>query len=117
MRHLKKGRKLGRTTSHKKAMLNNVVTEVLRHQKIQTTLAKAKEVSPLADKLISLAKKGDLHSRRQVLSRVKDKDVVKKLFDIIAPRFQDREGGYTRVLKLGPRVGDGALMAQIELVE
>jgi large subunit ribosomal protein L17 len=114
---LKKGRKLNRTSSHKKAMLNNIVTELFRHGKITTTHAKAKELIKLADKLISLAKRGDLHSRRQVLSYVKNKDVGKKLFEIIAPRFQDRKGGYTRVLKVGKRIGDGAEIALVELVE
>lgn len=117
MKHLIKGRKLNRTASHKKAMMNNIVTALFKHRKITTTLSKAKEMSPLVDKLIGLAKRGDLHSRRQVLSRVKDNDVVKKLFDIVAPRFNDRNGGYTRILKLEQRVGDGVLMAQIELVE
>jgi large subunit ribosomal protein L17 len=117
LRHLKKGKKLNRTSSHKKAMLNNIVTELFRHGKITTTTAKAKELIRLADKLISLAKRGDLHSRRQVLSYVKNKDVGKKLFEIIAPRFHDRKGGYTRALKVGKRIGDGAEIALVELVE
>ncbi|MEW6607953.1 MAG: 50S ribosomal protein L17 [bacterium] len=117
MRHLKKGRKLNRTISHKKALLNNLVTELFRHGKIATTSAKTKELTGLADKLISLTKIGDLHSRRQVLTYVKSKDVGKKLFEVIGPRFQNRNGGYTRILKVGKRIGDGAEMSLIELVE
>ncbi len=117
MRHLKKGRKLNRTASHRKAMLNNIVTELFRHGKIITTKAKSKELVGLADKLISTAKKGNLHSRRLVLTYIKNKDVGKKLFEIIAPRFQNREGGYTRSLKIGRRIGDGAEIALVELVE
>lgn len=117
MRHLKKGRKLNRTSSHKKALLNNLVTELFKQGMITTTTAKAKELVGLADKLISLAKRGDLHARRQVLSYVKNKNVGKKLFEIIAPRFQNRNGGYTRVLKIGRRIGDGAEMSLVELVE
>lgn len=117
MWHLKKGRKLNRTASHKKAMLNNIVTELFRHGKITTTNAKSKELIRVADKLISKAKMGDLHSRRQVLSSIKNKDVGKKLFEIIAPRFQNRNGGYTRSLKVGKRIGDGAEIVLVELVE
>lgn len=117
MHHLKKGRKLNRTGSHKKALLRNIVTELFRHGKISTTNAKAKELMPVADKLISSAKKGDLHSRRQVLSYIKSNDVGKKLFEIIAPRFQSRNGGYTRMLKVGKRLGDGAEISLVELVE
>lgn len=117
MQHLKKGRRLSRTTSHKKALLRNIATELFRHGKISTTEAKAKELIPVADKLISLARKGDLHSKRQVLSFVRNKDVAKKLFDIIAPRFHSRNGGYTRILKVGRRIGDGAEISLVELVE
>lgn len=98
-------------------MLNNILTELFRHGKIATTTAKSKELVGLADKLISLAKRGDLHARRQVLSYVKNKDVGKKLFEIIAPRFQNRQGGYTRALKVGKRIGDGAEISVVELVE
>jgi len=93
------------------------VTELFRHGKIATTTAKSKELIGLADKLISKAKKGDLHARRQILAYLKDKEVGKKLFEIIAPRFQNRNGGYTRSLKVGKRIGDGAEIALIELVE
>lgn len=117
MHHLKQGRKLNRTASHKKALLRNIVTELFRHGKISTTNAKAKELIQVADKLISLAKKGDLHSRRQVLSYIKSNDVGKKLFEIIAPRFQSRNGGYTRMLKVGKRIGDGAEISLVELIE
>jgi len=117
LHHLKKGRRLSRTASHKKALLRNIVTELFRQGKISTTEAKAKELIPVADKLISLAKRGDLHSRRQVLSYVRNKDVGKKLFEIIAPRFQNRNGGYTRILKIGRRIGDGAEISLVELVE
>ncbi len=117
MRHLKKGRKLNCTASHRKAMLRNIVTDLFRHGKITTTEAKAKELIRWADKLITLAKKGDLHSRRQVLSYVKSQDVGKKLFEIVAPRFQNRNGGYTRILKIGQRIGDGAEISLVELVE
>lgn len=117
MQHLKKGRRLSRTSSHKKALLRNIVTELFRHGKIATTKAKAKELIPVADKLISLARRNDLHSKRQVLSFVRNKDVVKKLCEIIAPRFHSRNGGYTRILKVGRRIGDGAEISLVELVE
>jgi large subunit ribosomal protein L17 len=109
-------RKLGRRTDHRKAMLRNQVTSLLRHGKIETTVTRAKETKRMADKMITLAKRGDLHARRQVLAYIYDEDVVKKLFDEIAPNYADRNGGYTRVLKLGPRRGDGSEMAIIELV-
>ncbi|MFH1563546.1 MAG: 50S ribosomal protein L17 [Nitrospirota bacterium] len=117
MHHLKKGNNLSRTASHRKAMLRNIVTDLFRHGKLTTTTAKAKELVRFAEKLITLAKKGDLHSRRQVLSYVKSQDVGKKLFEIVAPRFQNRNGGYTRILKVGQRIGDGAEIALVELVE
>lgn len=117
LHHLKKGRKLNRTASHKRALLRNIVTELFRHGRISTTNAKAKELLPIADKLISLAKRGDLHSRRQVLSYLKSEDVSKKLCDIVAPRFQNRNGGYTRILKVGKRIGDGVEISLVELVE
>ena len=109
-------RKLGRPTSHRKAMLRNQVTSLFKNGKIETTLHKAKETQRVAEKMITLAKRGDLHARRQVLAYIYDKDVVKKLFDEIAPKYADRNGGYTRVLKVGPRRGDGAEMAILELV-
>ena len=111
-----KYRKLSRTADQRKALLRNQVTNLLYNGKIVTTEAKAKEISGLADQLITLAKRGDLHARRQVLARLMDEEVVKKLFDTVAPKYAERQGGYTRVLKLGPRRGDAAPMAIIELV-
>jgi large subunit ribosomal protein L17 len=109
-------RKLGRPTGHRNAMLRNQVTSLFEHGKIETTVHKAKETQRVAEKMITLAKKGDLHARRQVLAYVYDETVVTKLFEEIAPQYADRNGGYTRVLKLGPRRGDGAEMAILELV-
>ncbi len=109
-------RKLGRPTDHRKMMLRNLVTDLLRDGKINTTLTRAKETRKLAEKMITLAKRGDLHARRQVLSFVTDKEVVKVLFEEIAPKYQERNGGYTKIYKLGPRRGDAAPMALIELV-
>ncbi|OZV11632.1 50S ribosomal protein L17 [Tissierella sp. P1] len=109
-------RKLGRPTDQRKAMLRNLVTSLLRTGKIETTVTRAKETKRMADKMITLAKRGDLHARRQVLAYVYDEDVVKRLFDEIGPKYQERNGGYTRVLKVGPRRGDGAEMAILELV-
>lgn len=109
-------RKLGRPTDHRKAMLRNLVTSLLREERIETTVTRAKETKRMADKMITLAKRGDLHARRQVLAYVYDEDVVKKLFEEIGPKYADRNGGYTRVLKIGPRRGDAAEMAIIELV-
>ncbi|MBD3184374.1 50S ribosomal protein L17 [Candidatus Poribacteria bacterium] len=117
MRHKRKGRKLGRTSAHRKAMLSNMVTSLFEHEKIETTLPKSKELRRTAEKLITLAKRGDLHARRQAAVTVRDKDVLKKLFDDIAPRYNERNGGYTRIIKLGYRFGDGAPMSVIELVE
>lgn len=109
-------RKLGRPTSHRNLMLRNLVTDLLREGRIKTTDTRAKETRKMAEKMISLAKKGDLHARRQVLSYVTDEDVVKHLFDDVAPKYEERNGGYTRILKLGPRRGDNAEMVYIELV-
>ncbi|MBW2185081.1 MAG: 50S ribosomal protein L17 [Desulfuromonadales bacterium C00003068] len=117
MRHNKSGRRLGRNSSHRKAMLRNMVTSLLDHERITTTDARAKEVRKVAEKLITLGKRGDLHARRQALSVVFDKKVVAKLFDRLAPRFQDRPGGYTRIIKVGNRLGDNAPVSIIELVE
>lgn len=117
MRHRVAGRKLSRKSSHRKMLFRNQVTELLRHGKIVTTQAKAKEVRPLAEEMITLGKRGDLHSRRQALAFITDRKVVKKLFDEIAPKYESRNGGYTRIFKLGRRLGDGAPIAQIELVE
>ena len=117
MRHRKAGRKLSRNASHRKALMRNLVTELLRHGRIKTTLAKAKALRSPAEKMITLGKRGDLHARRQALSYIQSKDVVHELFDTIAARYAEREGGYTRILKLGQRKGDAAPIAIIELVE
>ncbi len=117
MRHGKSGRKLNRTSSHRKAMFANMAAALIKHEQIVTTLPKAKELKPFTDKLITLAKKGDLHARRQAISKVRDEDQVKKLFDVLGERYKERSGGYTRVLKAGFRYGDSAPMAVIELVD
>jgi large subunit ribosomal protein L17 len=117
MRHLKQGRKLGRTTAHRKALLRNLATALMEHERIITTEAKAKELRRVADKLVTLGKRGDLHARRQALRVIRSNAVVRKLFDEVAPRFSERHGGYTRVLRLGFRPGDAAAMAVIELVD
>ncbi|MBI1967367.1 MAG: 50S ribosomal protein L17 [Gemmatimonadetes bacterium] len=116
MRHRAKGRQLSRTASHKKATLNNLATNLFKHDRIVTTEAKAKELRPFAERLITLARRGDLHARRLVERRLKDKDVTHKLFAEIGKRFAARPGGYTRVVKLGHRAGDGADVARIELL-
>lgn len=117
MRHGKSGRRLGRTTSHREAMFRNLVTSFLNHEKITTTDAKAKEIRSVAEKMITLGKRGDLHSLRQAASYIREKSVVTKLFSTIAPRYKDRSGGYTRIVKLGIRQGDAAPISLIELVE
>ena len=117
MRHQRKRHKLSRSASHRKALLRNLCKEVIDHERIQTTEAKAKAVKPELEKLITLAKRGDLHARRQALAALgQDKFVVYKLFDEIAPRYVDRPGGYTRILKLGPRRSDSTEMVYLELV-
>ncbi len=116
MRHLKSGRQLSRNSSHRWAMMRNLITALLQEEKIQTTDPKAKELRRWVERVITLGKQGSLHARRQVLSIVQDKAVVRKLFDTIGPRFKDRPGGYTRIIKLGIRRGDAAQMALIELV-
>ena len=116
MRHLKTGRRLNRTPSHRWAMLRNMVTALLRHERIETTDPKAKELRRWADRVISLGKQGSLHARRRALSIVRDKAVVRKLFDTLAPRFKDRPGGYTRIVKVGWRRGDRAPLSVIELM-
>ncbi|MFL5857415.1 MAG: 50S ribosomal protein L17 [Solirubrobacteraceae bacterium] len=117
MRHQRKRHKLSRSASHRKALLRNLCKEVIDHERIQTTEAKAKAVKPEVEKLITLAKRGDLHARRQALSALgQDKFVVYKLFEEIAPRYADREGGYSRILKLGPRKSDSTEMVFLELV-
>ncbi len=117
MRHNKSGRRLGRNSSHRKAMLRNLVTSLLDHERITTTDARAKEVRKLAEKMITLGKRGDLHARRQALSVIFDKTVVAKLFDRLAPRYEDRKGGYTRIIKVGNRAGDNASVSIIEFVD
>jgi len=117
MRHRKKTVKLGRTTTHRDAMLANQVCSLIEHQRIKTTLAKAKAVRPLAEKMVTLGKRGDLHARRLAAGELGQKDAVKKLFAEIAPRAADRKGGYTRIIKLGPRQSDSAPMAYIEWVD
>ncbi len=117
MRHRKQGRKLNRTASHRKAMFANMAASLIEHEQIVTTLPKAKELRSVADKLITLGKRGDLHARRQAISRIRNVEQVKKLFEVLGPRYKDRNGGYTRVLKAGFRFGDNAPMAVIELVD
>ncbi len=117
MRHRKSGKRLGRNTSHRKAMMRNLVTSLFDCEKITTTDARAKELRKLAEKLITIARRGDLHSRRLVLEVVRDRKTVDKLFGTIAPRYSERPGGYTRIVKLGHRAGDNAALSVIELVE
>ncbi|MDD8025637.1 MAG: 50S ribosomal protein L17, partial [Acidobacteriota bacterium] len=116
MRHLLKGRKLRRTTAHREALLRNLVTSLFDKERVTTTTAKAKEARPLAEKMITLGKKGTLHARRQALQVLYKESTAVRLFDIIAPRFSERPGGYTRIVKLGTRRGDGAEMAVLELL-
>ena len=117
MRHGYAHRKLGRTTSHRTAMFANMAASLIKHEQITTTLPKAKELRPFVERLVTLAKRGDLHARRIAISRVRDVDQVRKLFDTIGPRYKGRLGGYTRVLKAGFRYGDNAPLAVIEFVD
>jgi large subunit ribosomal protein L17 len=117
MRHRKAGRKLNRTSSHRTAMFANMAASLIKHEQIVTTLPKAKELRPIIDRLVTLAKRGDLHARRQAASRIRDEAMVAKLFDTIGPRFARRSGGYTRVLRAGFRYGDNAPIGVIEFVE
>lgn len=117
MRHAKKGRKLGTDASHTKAMLRSLAAALLANERIKTTETRAKEVRSLVDRIITWGKRGDVHSRRLALAELGDQALVKKVFDDIAPRFAEREGGYTRILKLGPRKGDAAPMVIMELVD
>ena len=117
MRHRKSHRKLNRTASHRKAMFANMAAALIKHEQIVTTLPKAKELRSVVEKLITLGKRGDLHARRLVISRLRDKAMAAKLFETLGPRYKDRKGGYTRVLKAGFRFGDSAPMAVIELVD
>jgi len=117
VRHKVSGRKFDRAGDERAALLKGLVADLLRHERMKTTVAKAKEARPIAERMITLGRDGSLHARRQALAYVNDKDLVSKLFDEIGPRYKARPGGYTRIIKLGPRLGDGAPMAQIELVE
>lgn len=117
MRHGMSGRKLNRTSAHRKAMFANLAVALLKHEQIKTTLPKAKDLRPIAEKLITLGKRGDLHARRQAAAFLRDDTIVRKLFDTLGPRYKERNGGYTRVLKAGFRYGDAAPMGLIELVD
>jgi len=117
MRHHKSGRKLNRTHSHRRALFRNMADALIKHEQIVTTLPKAKELRAVVDRLITLGKRGDLHARRQASTRLNDEAMLRKLFDVLAPRYAERNGGYTRVLKAGYRHGDNAPMAVIELVD
>src|SRR3977135_2043317 len=117
MRHLKAGRRLNRTTAHRTAMFANMACALIKHEQITTTLPKAKELRPVVEKLITLGKRGDLHARRQAIAQIRDVGMVKKLFDVLGPRYKDRKGGYTRILKAGFRHGDNAAVGVIEFVD
>ncbi|MCP4315347.1 MAG: 50S ribosomal protein L17 [Hyphomicrobiales bacterium] len=117
MRHRKSGRKLNRTSSHRKAMFANMAASVIEHEQIVTTLPKAKEIRPIVEKLVTLGKRGDLHARRQAISKIRDVEMVRKLFDTIATRYADRHGGYIRIMKAGFRKGDNAPLAVVEFVD
>lgn len=117
MRHRRSGRRLSRSSSHRKAMFANMAASLIKHEQIKTTVPKAKEMKPIIDRLITLGKRGDLHARRQALSALPDKDAVSKLFSTLAERYKERSGGYSRVLRAGFRYGDSAPMAVLELVE
>jgi large subunit ribosomal protein L17 len=117
MRHAKAGKKLGRDPAHRKALYANLACSLIEHGRIKTTVAKAKAVKPFAEQMITLGKRGDLHARRQAVAELRSQELVKKLFDEIAPRFADRPGGYTRIVKIGARYGDAAEMAYLELVD
>lgn len=117
MRHRVAGRRLSRSSAHRKSLFRNLTTDLFRHERIRTTEAKAKAIRPQAERLITLAKRGDLHSRRLAARDVKDPEILRKLFDDLAERYEDREGGYVRVHKLGPRKGDAAPLVLLSLVE
>ena len=117
MRHRISGRKLNRTSQHRQMLFRNMAQALIKHEQIVTTLAKAKELRPIVEKLITLGKRGDLHARRLAFSRLRDDSMTKKLFDVLGPRYNDRHGGYTRVLKAGFRYGDAAPMGVIEFVD
>ena len=117
MRHGMSGRKLNRTASHRKALFSNMAAALIKHEQIKTTLPKAKDLRPIVEKLVTLGKRGGLHARRQAISEMRDIAMVKKLFEVIGPRYKERNGGYTRVMKAGFRYGDNAPMAVIEFVD
>jgi len=117
MRHGVAHRKLGRTSSHRSAMFANMAASLIKHEQITTTLPKAKDLRPVVEKLVTLGKRGDLHARRIAIARLRDADLVKKLIDVIGPRYKERHGGYTRIMKAGFRQGDNAPMAVIEFVD
>ena len=117
MRHAKANRKLNRTSSHRMAMFANMAAALIKHEQIVTTLPKAKDLRPIVEKLVTLGKKGDLHSRRRAISKLRDEDMVKKLIDVLGPRYADRQGGYLRIMKAGFRYGDNAPLAVIEFVD
>ena len=117
MRHARSGKKLGRDSAHRKALYANLACALIEHGRIRTTEAKAKAVKPFAEKMITLGRRGDLAARRQAISELRSQDAVRRLFDDVAPRFADRPGGYSRIVKLGPRAGDAADMVYLELVD
>ena len=117
MRHGNRGRKFHRTAEHRKAMFMNLAGALIKHEQITTTLHKAKDLRPIVEKLVTLGKRGDLHARRKAIAEIRDVPMVKKLFDVIGPRYKDRNGGYTRIMKAGFRYGDNAPVAVIEFVE
>ena len=117
MRHQRSGKKLGRDSAHRKALYSNLAGALIEHGRIHTTVAKAKAVKPFAEKMITLGKRGDLHARRQALAALRSNHVVHQLFADVAPRFADRPGGYTRIVRIGPRQGDAAEMVYLELVD
>ena len=117
MRHQKAGRKLNRTASHRKAMFANMAASLITHEQIVTTLPKAKEIRPIVEKLVTLGKRGDLHARRQAIAQIKDVALVGKLFEVLGPRYKERNGGYLRIMKAGFRFGDNAPLAVIEFVD
>ena len=117
MRHRRSGKKLGRDSAHRRALYSNLAGALIEHGRIKTTQAKAKAVKPFAEQMITLGKRGDLHARRLALAELRSQDVVHQLFADVAPRFADRAGGYTRIVKLGPRLGDAAEMVYLELVD
>src|SRR5919199_1915273 len=117
MRHARSGKKLGRDSAHRKALYSNLAGALIEHGRIKTTVTKAKAVKPIAEQMITLGRRGDLHARRQATAFLRSRDVVHKLFAEVAPRFKDRPGGYSRIVRLGPRAGDAAEMAYLELVD